>query len=547
MKRLIIPLVFSILCLQVWAFSPPTQEQKEAIVAEYDNVLAHHPDILPLYSGKVIACLNLGINLDSVPQIIAELQKREGGSRMAEFLTVALANYQKDPVAATHALKAYLANDPMAAFQIHEYPREQVITEMSSGIILSAPAPKSVAEFKPDAAYLDHTKHRESQLRDFISRNPTDWQAAFYLILHLMVDGRYKEAAPFAATLAGQRPDDGMAQAVYGMNLDLLGKPKDALEYYLKALKIPFDKWSEPERYQAERVGLDEELSWVTPPDGSYYVDFAWRHLAEEGRYGDALALLDNFPNSLQPVRGFLRWKLGDAEGARRELMASQLDLSDNSLWAGFSHRLFIAAMLDLNGNAMESQQMLEKALPIAGEMLAFPVRQDLMDYLRNYRITSFYEQYTPMGQNSTINVLDSKTEPLDHPLVGKTLPDVEFVDLDDRAYHIKPEGSKWMMIEFWMTDCPACIREIAEVKKLRESHPDLFLVGVNLAETPAKIREYQTKYGMDWETVRAGQSQVEAFKILATPTLVLVDPPGTVKAVFQGFTEAARIEEFMK
>lgn len=547
MKRLIILFVFSILCLQAWAFYPPTPEQKEAIIAEYNDALARHPDILPLYTGRVIACLNLGIHLDSVPQTIAELQKREGGSRMAEFLMVALANYQKDPVGATNALKAYLANDPMAAFQIHEYPREQVITEMSSGIILSAPIPEPAVEFKPDAAYLDHTKHRESQLRDFISRNPTDWQAAFYLILHLIADGRYKEAAPFAATLAGQRPDDGMAQAVYGMNLDLLDKPKVALEYYLKALRIPFDKWSEPGRYQAERVGLDEELSWVTPPDGSYYVDFAWRHLAEEGRYGDALAHLDNYPNTLQPVRAYLRWKLGDAEGARRELMASQLDLSDNSLWSGFSHRLFIAAMLELNGNALESQQMLEKALPIPGVMLAFPVQQEIVDYLRDFRITSFYEQYTPVGQNTTLNVLDANTEPQDHPLAGKALPDVEFVDLDDRAFHIKLESGKWMMIEFWITECPACIREITEVKKLRESHPDLLLVGVNLAETPVKIREYQIKFGMDWETVRAGQSQAEAYKILATPTLVLVDPQGTVKAVFQGFTEVALIEEFMK
>ncbi len=97
------------------------------------------------------------------------------------------------------------------------------------------------------------------------------------------------------------------------------------------------------------------------------------------------------------------------------------------------------------------------------------------------------------------------------------------------------------------MTDCAACIREIAEIKKLQENHGDLLLLGVNLAEPPEKIREHQAKHGMDWDSVRAGQSQVEAYKILATPTLVLVDPQGTVKAVFQGFTEVARIEEFMR
>ncbi len=398
-----------------------------------------HPAILPLYTGKVIACLNLGMHLDSVPQTIAELQKSEGGSRMAEFLTVALANYQKDSATALKSMKAYLANDPMAAFQFHEYPREQVITEMSRGIVLSSPTPQPAPEFKPDAAYLDHVKRRESQLRDFISRNPKDWQAAFYLILHLLADGRYKDAMPFATALVGQRPDDGMAQAILAICEELQGRPKDALARYLLALKIPFDKWSDPGRYQAERVGLDEELSWVMPPDGSYFVEYAWRHLAALGRYADALSLLENYPGSLHPVRAFLRWKLGDAEGAMRELKASQLDMSDNSVWAGFSHRLFLAAVLELNGYADDSRTMLEIAALIPGIMLDYPVQQDIVEYLRDNRITSFYEQYTPVGNNTTVNVLNSTNEPLDHPLVGMPLPDVELVDLDNRAYHIKP------------------------------------------------------------------------------------------------------------
>jgi thiol-disulfide isomerase/thioredoxin len=546
MKRLLGLSLITFLCLQAPALIPCTPEQKEAIINDYDDELARHPDILPLYTGRVIACLNLGVHLDSIPQTLAELQKREGGSRMAEFLTVALANYQKDPATASKNLEAYLAIDPMAAFQIHEYPREQVISEMSTGIVLSAPTPQPSPEFKPDAAYLDHTKHRESLLRDFISRNPSDWQAAFYLILHLLADGRYKEAEPYASSLAGQRPDDGMAQAIYGMTEDLLDKAGNAQDSYLKALKIPFDKWSNPNRYQAERVGLDEELSWVMPPDGTYFIEYAWRHLASSDKYTEALNLLENYPATLNPVRAYLRWKLGDAEGAMRELKASQLDLKDNSLWATFSHRLFIAALLELNGFAGESQQMMEKALPVAGELLSHPVRQDIVEYLRDNRITSFYEQYNPVGQNTTVNILDSKLEPLDHPLVGKSLPDVEFVDLEDRAYHIQSAGN-WTILEFWITDCPACIREIAELQKLRESHPNLFLLGINLAETPTKIREYQTKYGVDWESVRAGKSQAEAYKILATPTLVLVNTQGMVQAVFQGFTEAARIEEFMK
>lgn len=540
-------LIILITCAQVFSLIPPTPEQKEAIFADYSDAIARHPDILPLYTGKVIVCLNLGIHLDSVPQTIADLKAREGGSRMAEFLMVALANYQKYPDTALKNLKAYLANDPMAAFQIHEFPRDQVIAKMGSGIVLSAPTPQPAAEFKPDAAYLDHTKHRESQLRDYLSRNPTDWQAAFYLILHLMADGRYKEAEPFASALAAQKPDDGMAGAIYGMIKDLLGNAKGALESYLKALKIPFDKWSDPGRYQAERVGLDEELSWVMPPDGSYFVEYAWRHLATFGRYADALSLLEGYPNAMQPVRAYLRWKLGDAEGAMRELQASQLDLSDNSLWAGFSHRLFIAAVLELNGFADESRTMLEVAVLVPGAMSDYPVQRDIIDYLRDSRVTSFYEQYTPVGNNQTINVLNSTNEPLNHPLVGKPLPDVELVDMGDRAYHIKPAAGKWMMVEFWMTDCAACIREIAEIKKLRENHSDLVLLGVDLAEAPDKIREYQAKYGMVWESVRAGQSQVEAYKVLATPTMVLIDPQGTVKAVFQGFTESARLEEFIK
>lgn len=523
-----------------------TQEQKSALIADYRELIKVHPDLLSLYTGLAVTCISQNTNRDDARWAIEQLSATDKGRRTAYYLQVALANAEGRPKDADASLRAYLAAEPFAALEISQLPTPEFIAGMSASVKMTTEQIVEAPPFIADTAYLDHAHNQESRLREYLRQNPEDRQAQYYLGMHFLADERYKEAEQVFGRLEAQRVD-GLSSALRGVALEMLGKPREAQSEYLKALQTNFGDWPELEREQAKRLGLADELSWLMPPDGTYYLDAAWRSLAASGRYAEALELTERYSNALYHVRAYLRSKLGDAEGARRELLGVKFSLLESSVWTMVSGHLFMAAVLELNGLSDEARLWQDRAAQDVGIILTHSIRDDFAENIRQMRIASFYELSRPLRPGeSQVNPMGDK-KPDEHPLVGKTLPDVEFVEMDGRGIKLPATADHWRLLWFWRSDCAPSVREVEDLKQLTKTQSGLEIICVNLGEETKAINEYMQKYELEWRMLRAGGSQAEALSVAATPTMMLINPEGMVKAVFQGYARADVMSGWMK
>ncbi|MGE0434447.1 MAG: TlpA family protein disulfide reductase [Planctomycetota bacterium] len=125
---------------------------------------------------------------------------------------------------------------------------------------------------------------------------------------------------------------------------------------------------------------------------------------------------------------------------------------------------------------------------------------------------------------------------------VGQTLPDLEVPDLYDMTKKVKLSSFKgngrWTVLKFWASWCPIC-KVMAEefmhplYDKLGKGDTrkiNLVSVGLAYRDTPDKqIAEAKTK-GDEWmHLFDAGDQCKKAFGIVATPSVIVLDPDGKV------------------
>ena len=110
-------------------------------------------------------------------------------------------------------------------------------------------------------------------------------------------------------------------------------------------------------------------------------------------------------------------------------------------------------------------------------------------------------------------------------PLILKTISD-EAIDLAGLK-------GRLVIINFWATWCGPCIAEMPSLQALaaRLGEKNVALIGVNFHESPQKIRDFQTKYKVQFPLLRdAWQEASAAWKVAVLPTTFIVDANGTLR-----------------
>jgi thiol-disulfide isomerase/thioredoxin len=140
--------------------------------------------------------------------------------------------------------------------------------------------------------------------------------------------------------------------------------------------------------------------------------------------------------------------------------------------------------------------------------------------------------------------------------LVGKPAPNFTLTVLDGaktRTIARSDLAGKVVMIDFWATWCGPCLKELPEVQKMIESYAkdkkEVVIVALSQDKEPADLQEVRklvektldeqkiTLTGTNVGLVALDPSNTigDAFGVEAIPTLVILDPKGTVQAAYVG------------
>jgi len=140
-------------------------------------------------------------------------------------------------------------------------------------------------------------------------------------------------------------------------------------------------------------------------------------------------------------------------------------------------------------------------------------------------------------------------------PEVGQFAPDFEASTLDgSRRVRLSDFRGHPVYLNFWATWCGPCKRELPDIARLKEAHPDLVVLGINRAEPPERARRFLEDLGFQADSSPftfslADPSDVlfPAYQGIGMPLSVFLDAQGRVVAVHNGLLTLEKMEELYR
>jgi thiol-disulfide isomerase/thioredoxin len=124
--------------------------------------------------------------------------------------------------------------------------------------------------------------------------------------------------------------------------------------------------------------------------------------------------------------------------------------------------------------------------------------------------------------------------------------------DTNGKVHTLSQYAGKWVIVNYWATYCPPCIKEIPQLMKFHEKHKDhdAVVLGVNYEDISlAWLKDFMDSISMSYPVLRSDPSQqVTPFgAIIMLPTTFIISPGGELVAQQAGAVTAADLEAFIK
>jgi len=134
----------------------------------------------------------------------------------------------------------------------------------------------------------------------------------------------------------------------------------------------------------------------------------------------------------------------------------------------------------------------------------------------------------------------------------GKPAPDFALTDLSGKTVHLSDYRGKAVVLNFWATWCPPCVREIPTLVEMQKQYgpQGLEIVGVAMDDdaTPASIGRFAREANINY-TLLIGSDKVSDLYggVEALPTTFYIDRDGRMVERVFGAGERSDIEDNVK
>lgn len=118
-------------------------------------------------------------------------------------------------------------------------------------------------------------------------------------------------------------------------------------------------------------------------------------------------------------------------------------------------------------------------------------------------------------------------------PIPNRLAPDFELKDVNGQSIGLQDKRGKVILLNFWASWCPPCVKEIPSMNRLAQSfNADQFeIVSVNFKETPATIEAFLKQVQVDFPVLIDLDGRVSArYEIFSFPSSFLIDANGQLR-----------------
>lgn len=112
--------------------------------------------------------------------------------------------------------------------------------------------------------------------------------------------------------------------------------------------------------------------------------------------------------------------------------------------------------------------------------------------------------------------------------------PPLRLTDLDGKVHDLADYKGKAVLVNFWASWCPPCVKEMPSMQRLKEkmAGKPFVILAVNMAEPENEVRDFlATKVEVDFPILmdRDGAA-LKAWKVFVFPTSFVVGPDGKIR-----------------
>lgn len=211
----------------------------------------------------------------------------------------------------------------------------------------------------------------------------------------------------------------------------------------------------------------------------------------------------------VQPSEGTFKWKLGELVEAL-EKQHSQVTLVSVPKVRDWY-------FLRRSANAVEKK---------ASEKLV----TDLATWLKISQADAT-AKFTPQVEIATAKVTERKKGLV--PITPRPATDFTLIDAAGKTLTFSEKRGKVVLLNFWASWCPPCVKEIPSMNRLAESFdPEQFeIVSVNFKESPQTIRDFLKQVQVDFPVLIDQDGKVSAdYEIFSFPSSFLIDAQGQIR-----------------
>ena len=126
-------------------------------------------------------------------------------------------------------------------------------------------------------------------------------------------------------------------------------------------------------------------------------------------------------------------------------------------------------------------------------------------------------------------------------PWKGGPTPPLALKDLSGKAIKLEDYRGKVVMVQFWATYCPPCLKEMPSMTRMqaRLAGKPFAILAVNMGETEQEVKEFLAKMKVDFTILMDSDGKaLSDWKVFVAPSTFLIDPKGSIRYTLQGGAE---------
>lgn len=124
-----------------------------------------------------------------------------------------------------------------------------------------------------------------------------------------------------------------------------------------------------------------------------------------------------------------------------------------------------------------------------------------------------------------------------------------QFQDATGKIHKLADYKGRWVLVNFWATWCPPCLKEIPDLIALYENRKDIMVIGVAMdSGDPQVVMDFVRSMAITYPTVLGNReiaSQLDDISLL--PSTYFFDPDGNPAARQLGIISRESIERFIE